>query len=174
MRLFEVAMIDEPLFKGQAQKSEVIPDNAFDIRIAELKQHIQEWKKILAKMPAGKPDTMQTEYKIKDMEQELYDFEKIGEIPFTFYAARDKNDAQFFSDQFEDGEVDEVKINAKNLASVNDLRNLGFTTKQSVSHLTPMMIHKLKRAGFDGATGTIDRRHGIEVVVFSPEQVKRI
>lgn len=174
MRLFEVAMIDEPLFKGQPRTPEVIPDNAFDIRIAELKKNIQGWKKIITKMPAGKPGTIHTEHIIKNMEQDLRDFEEIGELPFTFYAARDKGDAQFFSDQFEDGGVDEVKISAKNLASVNDLRNLGFTTKQSISHLTPMMVHKLKQAGFDGAMGTIDRLHGIEVVVFSPEQVKRI
>ena len=44
-------------------------------------------------------------------------------------------------------------------------------TKQSISHLTPMMVHKLKKAGFDGATGTIDQRNGVEVVVFSPQQV---
>ena len=54
-------------------------------------------------------------------------------------------------------------------------QNVIFFTKRTVSHLTPMMVHRLKKAGFDGATGSIDNiPGGEEVVVFSPEQVKRI
>lgn len=172
MRLFEVAIVDEPLYKGQDKTPDVIPDNAFEIRTQELRNHIKGWWKAYKKMPKGEPGTAHTEQTIKDMEQELADFEEIGEIPFTFYAARDEDDAQFFSDQFEDGEVKQVKLSAKNVATVDDLRAVGFTTKQTVSHLTPMMIHKLKQAGFDAATGLIDRLRGDEVVVFSPEQVR--
>lgn len=175
MRLFEVAMTGDTMYKGLSATTDMIPDNAFDLRTEELKGHIKGWKELYNKLPdKDAVYAHQTEYRIKDMEEELRDFEEIGEIPFTFYAARDEDDAQFFSDQFEDGEVKQVKISAKNVATVNDLRALGFTTKRTISHLTPMMVHKLKKAGFDAATGIIDMLHGDEVVVFSPEQVKVI
>lgn len=172
MRLFELTITDQPMYKGQSKNPDIVPDDAYEIRTKELRGHIGDWKKMYDKLPdKTTPYAYQTEYKIKGMEQELADFDEIKEIPFTFYAAYDKENAEFFSDQFEDGEVREVKITAKNVATVDDLRALGFNTKQTVSHLTPMMVHKLKKAGFDGATGIIDRLNGDEVVVFSPEQV---
>ena len=175
MRLFEIAMTGDTMYKGQSTSPDVIPNNAFDLRTEELKGHIKGWEAIYAKLPdKDEVYASQLEYRIQNMKQELADFEEIGELPFTFYAARDEDDAQFFSDQFEDGEVKRVKISAKNVATVKDLKALGFTGKQTVSHLTPIMVHKLKKAGFDGATGIIDRLHGDEVVVFSPGQVKII
>lgn len=175
MRLLEVAMSGDTMYKGQSASPDVIPDNAFDLRIEELKGHIKDWEAIYAKLPdKSEVYASQLEYRIQNMKQELADFEEIGELPFTFYAAKDKDDAQFFSDQFEDGEVRQVKISAKNVATVEDLKTLGFAGKQTISHLTPMMVHKLKKAGFDAATGIIDRLHGDEVVVFSPGQVKII
>lgn len=173
MRLFEIAITDEPLYKGQSQNPETIPDNVWEIRVAELKEIIKNWQKVYSKLPDKESAyAYQVQYRIDGLKQDLADLEEIGEMPFTFYAARDKDDATFFSDQFEDGEVREVRLSAKNVATVNDLRALGFKHKQTVSHLTPIMIHKLKQAGFDAATGIIDRLHGDEVVVFSPEQVK--
>lgn len=168
MRLFEISMVDAPHYKGQSQTPDVIPDDAFDIRTKELAGHLADWKKIPNPSPYD-------EMMIQKMENELSEFGEIGEIPFTFYAAENRDTAQFFSDQFKDGEVRQVKVSAKNLATDADLRALGFP-KRTVSHLTPMMVHKLKAAGFDGATGIIDMpfSSGQEVVVFSPEQVKVI
>ena len=166
MRLHEIAMVDAPHYKGQSKTPEVYDDDAFDIRTNELRSHLAAWGKIPNPSEYDK-------YMIQNMERELAEFEEIGELPFTFYAAQDRDDAEFFSDQFSDGEVREVRVTAKNLATSKDLHDLGFL-KTSVSHLQPMMIHKLKKAGFDGATGTIDRLNGTEVVVFSPEQVKVI
>ena len=101
MRLFKVAMAGDTMYKGQSANPDVIPDNAFDLRTEELKGHIEGWKEIYNKLPdKDEVYAHQTAYRIKDMEQELADFEAIGEIPFTFYAARDEGDAQFFSDQF--------------------------------------------------------------------------
>ena len=157
-------MVDAPHYKGQDKVPEVIPDDAFDLRTKELAGHLAAWKKIPNPSPYD-------EMMIQNMERELAEFEEIGEVPFTFYAAQDRSDAEFFSDQFKDGEVREVRVTAKNLATPKDLHELGFL-KSSVSHLQPMMIHKLKKAGFDGATGIIDRLNGTEVVVFSREQVK--
>lgn len=173
MRLFELTMTDQPMYKGMSKNPDVVPDDAYEQRTAQLKGHIADWQKVYDKLPDK--DTAyahQVDYRINDMKQELADFEEIGEIPFTFYAAYDKENAEFFSDQFTDGEVHEVKITANNVATVDDLRALGFSGKQTVSHLTPIMVHKLKQAGFDAATGIIDQLHGDEVVVFSPEQVK--
>jgi len=173
MRLFELTVTDQPMYKGMSKNPEIVPDDAWEQRTAELKGHIADWQRAYDKLPDKEtPYAYQTKYKIDNMKQELADFDEIGEIPFTFYAAYDKENAEFFSDQFEDGEVHEVRVTAKNVATVDDLRALGFNTKQTVSHLTPMMVHKLKKAGFDGATGIIDRLNGDEVVVFSPEQVK--
>lgn len=175
MRLYELTIADAPHYKGRSKNPEIVPDNAWELRTEELKGHIKGWKDLHDKLPDKSTGyAYQVEYRIKDMEQELADLEEINEIPFTFYAAKEYSDAEFFSDQFTDGEVHEVKITAKNVATVDDLRALGFPHKQTVSHLTPMMIHKLKKAGFDAATGTIDRLNGIEVVVFSPEQVKQV
>ena len=176
MRLFEIATIGSIMYKGVDPNPAVIPDNAFDLRTEELKGHIQGWKDLYDKLPDKEAVyAKQTEYKIKEMEQELADFYEIGELPFTFYAAKDREHAEFFQAQFPDGVIDEVKLTAKNLATVEDLRAVGFKGKQTVSHLTPMMVHKLKKAGFDGATGNIDNvQAGEEVVVFSPEQVQRV
>ena len=172
MRLAEIAMTGEPHFKGQPRSQEIVPSNAFELRTEEQRENIAGWQKIYDNLPDKEaPYAYQVKFRIEGMQQELADFDEIGELPFTFYAARDSDDARFFSDQFPDGDVDEVKLTAKNLATVKDLRALGFSTKQSISHLTPMMVHKLKKAGFDGATGTIDQRNGVEVVVFSPQQV---
>jgi len=173
MRLAEIAMVDAPHYKGQSKNPEIVPDNAWEIRTAELKEIIKNWQKVYSKLPdKDSPYAHQTQFRIDNYIQELKDFDEIGEIPFTFYAAVDKSDATFFSDQFTDGEVREVRVSAKNVATVNDLKAVGYKHKQTVSHLTPMMVHKLKTAGFDGATGIIDRLNGDEVVVFSPEQVK--
>ena len=175
MRLHEIAMVDAPHYKGQSQNPEIVPDNAWELRTEELVGHIKGWQKLYDKLPDKTTAyAYQVEHRIKDMIQELKDFDEIGEIPFTFYAAKERSDAEFFSDQFTDGEVHEVKLTAKNVATVDDLKAVGFEHKQTVSHLTPMMVHKLKAAGFDGATGIIDRLHGDEVVVFSPEQVELV
>ena len=166
-------MVDAPYFKGMPASQDIVPPNAFEIRTNELKDHIAGWQKIYDKLPdKDTPYAHQVQFRIDDMKQELKDFDEIGELPFTFYAAKDSDDAQYFSDQFPDGKVHPVKITARNLATVEDLRSLGFSGKQSVSHLTPMMVHRLKKHGFDGAIGTIDQRNGEEVVVFSPQQIK--
>ena len=166
-------MVDAPHYKGQSQNPEIVPDDAWELRTEELKGHIAAWKKMYDNLPDKETAyAYQTAFSIENMEQELKDFDEIGEIPFTFYAAVNKSDATFFSDQFTDGEVREVKISAKNVATVDDLKAVGYKHKQTVSHLTPMMVHKLKAAGFDAATGIIDRLNGDEVVVFSREQVK--
>ena len=172
MRLFELTVTDQPMYKGGPKTPDVIPDNAFDMRTDELRDNIRGWQELYDKLPDKEaPYAYQVKFRIEGMEQELADFEEIGELPFTFYAAYDKDNAHYFSDQFKDGEVREVRVTAKNVATVEDLRALGFP-KHTVSHLTPIMVHKLKKAGFDGATGIIDNLHGDEVVVFSPEQVK--
>lgn len=176
MRLHEIAMTGDRYFKGVPKKLDVVPDNAFDLRIEELKGHIEGWKDLYNKLPdKDAVYAEQTAYRIKDMEQELLDYEEIGELPFTFYAAKDREHAEYFQAQFEDGVIDEVEITAKNIATVKDLHSLGFSMKRTVSHLTPIMIHKLKKAGFDAAAGPIDNiAGGDEIVVFSPEQVKRV
>lgn len=166
MRLLEIAMTGDTMYKAQAASPDVIPKNAYELRTDELRYNIKLWKKHRHQTPYDQ--TM-----IQKMENELRDFEEIKEIPFTFYAAKERDGAEYFQAQFKDGVVDEVKIYAKNLATVKDLNSLGYM-KQSVSHLTPMMVHKLKKAGFDGATGYIDNVGGTEVVVFSPKQVKRV
>lgn len=174
MRLHEISMVDAPHYKGQSQNPETVPDDAFELRIKDQKENIEGWQKIYDKLPDKEaPYAYQVKFRIEGMQQELADFEEIGELPFTFYAAVDRDTARFFSDQFVDGEVKEVRITAKNLATDADLRALGFP-KRTVSHITPMMVYKLKKAGFDGATGIIDLPHagGDEVVVFSREQVK--
>jgi len=160
------------MYKGQSKNPEIVPDNAFDLRTEEQRKNIEGWQKIYDNLPDKEtPYAYQVKFRIEGMQQELADFEEIGELPFTFYAAYDKDNAHYFSDQFKDGEVREVRVTAKNVATVEDLRALGFP-KHTVSHLTPIMVHKLKKAGFDGATGIIDNLSGHEVVVFSPEQVK--
>ena len=174
MRLHEISMVDAPHYKGQSQNPETVPDNAFELRIADQKKNIDGWQKIYDKLPdKEEPYAYQVKFRIEDMERELADLEEIGELPFTFYAAVNRDTAEWFSDQFVDGEVREVRVTAKNLATDADLRALGFP-KRTVSHITPIMVHKLKKAGFDGATGIIDLPHagGDEVVVFSREQVK--
>ncbi len=174
MRLFEIVAADDIMYKGRAATPDKYDHYSFDTRISELKQAIVDWQKIYDKLPDK--DTAyahQTEYRINNFKQELADFDEIGELPFTFYAAKDREHAEYFRGQFEGGVIDEVRLTAKNLATVEDLRALGFG-KQTVSHLTPIQIHKLKKAGFDGATGTIDNVGGEEVVVFSPEQVQRV
>jgi len=169
MRLFEIAMAGDTLYKAQSAEWEAGAEDtySYEKRINELKHNIQAWKKTRFQTPY---DQMM----IEKMEDELRELEEIGEIPFTFYAAKDRDGAEYFKSQFSDGKVGEVKIYAKKLATVDDLRAVGFPEKRTVSHLTPMMIHKLKKAGFDGATGHIDNVGGDEVVVFSPEQVKRV
>lgn len=174
MRLHEISMVDAPHFKGQSQNPETVPDNVWEIRVAELKDIIKGWQSVYGKLPDKEsPYAYQVDYRIDGLKRDLADLEEIGEMPFTFYAAVDRETAQFFSDQFPDGEVREVKVTAKNLATDADLRALGFP-KKTVSHITPIMVHKLKKAGFDGATGLIDLPYagGDEVVVFSREQVK--
>lgn len=169
MRLFEIAMTGDTLYKSQSSTPRASSDDAYSYEATtkELRNFIKQWKKFRNN---DEYDVM----KIADMERELADLEEIGEIPFTFYAAKERDGAEYFQTQFENGVMIEVKIFAKNLATVEDLRALGFIGKQTVSHLTPIMIHKLKKAGFDGATGYIDNVGGEEVVVFSPEQVERV
>jgi len=166
-------MTDAPYFKGMPASQEIVPPNAFEIRTNELRDNIKGWEKVYDKLPdKDTPYAHQVQFRIENMKQELADFEEIGELPFTFYAAKEASDAQYFSDQFPDGKVHPVKLTAKNLATVEDLNALGFSSKRTVSHLTPMMIHRLKKHGFDGAIGPIDQLGGEEVVVFSPQQVK--
>ena len=169
MRLFEIAMTGDTLYKAQSASWDEGASDVYDYetRIRELKHNIKAWKKTRYLTPYD------TNF-IANMENELRELEEIGEVPFTFYAAKERDGAEYFQAQFENGVVDEVKIFAKNLATVKDLQALGFKGKQTVSHLTPIMIHKLKKAGFDGATGHIDNVGGAEVVVFSPKQVERV
>lgn len=169
MRLYEVAMTGDTLYKAQSPSWEAGADDTYnyEARIKELRYNIGAWKKT-------RNNDAYDAMMIGKMEDELGELEEIGEIPFTFYAAKEREGAEYFKSQFTDGEVGEVKIYAKNLATVEDLNSLGFSGKRTVSHLTPIMIHRLKKHGFDGATGYIDNVGGEEVVVFSPEQVKRV
>ena len=178
MKLNEVAVTGQKMYKGRSASPDHVPDNAYDLRVSELENHIEGWKASAKR----RPDDLYIKQKIEDLENELDDLKSIGELPFTFYAAKDKDDAHFFSDQFPDGVVDEVKIYANNLATVDDVnalrdengKRVSNRHRRTVSHLTAKEVHYLKKAGFDGATGYIDQRNGIEVVVFSPEQVKRV
>ena len=169
MRLYEIAISGDTYYKAQSSTPEPHDKTWYDykLQVSDLKKNIAGWKK-------NRNETLYDKMMIQKLEDKLSELEEIGEIPFTFYAAKDPEYAEYFQGQFENGEVVNVKLYAKNVATVDDLRALGFPEKRTVSHLTPMMVHKLKKAGFDAATGYIDNVGGTEVVVFSPKQVKVI
>ena len=131
------------------------------------------------------------------IEKNLAAIEEAGEVPFTFYAAEDKDKAIYFAEQFaepatdltpaqvnlrnrwldsESGyvipEVMAVEIDSKKVATVEDLQRVtGRPGRQTVSHLQPWEVLALKKEGFDAATGNIDRVGGDELVSFDPNNI---
>jgi len=173
---FKVAATIFPMFKGQARGSRLIDaTEGFTERLSEAKGFLFDWEKVLQKTP----DDLIVKDRVAQMRIEIDALEEAGENPFTFYAAKDDQGAQFFADQFSNGVVEKVDLNANNLASLEDVmalkgkdgKRLNPDRLSSVSHLNVAEVVALKKAGFDGAIGEIDRVGGTEIVVFSPDQV---
>lgn len=132
------------------------------------------------------------------IEKNLAAIEEAGEVPFTFYAAEDKDKAIYFAEQFAEPATDlspaevglrnrwldssdsgyvipqvmAVEIDSKKVATVEDLQRVtGNPHRQTVSHLQPWEVLALKKEGFDAATGPIDRVGGDELVSFDPNNI---
>jgi hypothetical protein len=170
----------EQMFKGQAATDKIIDESAnYSEAVSSLEDHLASWKKSLKYEAKGSAGEFDTKVRIENMEQDLKALKESGEIPFTYYAAKNKESAEYFSNQAEEGVVKEVEITSKNLATVKDViglknekgQRLNPNRRTSISHLQVAEVVALKKAGFDGATGAIDNVGGTETVVFSPEQV---
>ena len=171
------------LFKGTDPTAKVVDDTfpLYEDLLQRQRVLIKGWKKQLEHTEPNTASHFDDSMRVDRMEKELAALEEAGEIPFTFYAARDDTAAQYFADQFKDGVVRRVDVEATNLATVDDVRGLkdknglplNPNRRGTISHLNTQEVVALKKAGFDGAAGPIDNiPQGDEVVVFSPEQVK--
>jgi len=181
---FVPAMSVTRMFKGAPPTTKVVDDSMplFDDVLREKRIHLKGWKEQLKNTDPDTASHFDTSIRVERMEREIAALEDAGELPFTFYAAKDKGGAQYFADQFEGGAVRRVDVESSNLATVEDVMALKDADghplnpyrRGTVSHLNAEEIVALKKAGFDGAVGPIDNlaSAGDEVVVFSPDQVK--